>query len=245
MKLLLTYVNPSGFDEESKRLVKLQIDNSLELGWKKEDIVLITNFPYEYGGIKATLVNKGYCEFEKEGSKVFTIVHLFDLGFFEDNLLYWFHDLDAYQLEPITEAELELDGFDLGICDYTRARRWQFGSFFFKKTAEDIFRLTAQQMSPKYACPDEEALLFLTDNNINGITSRIKKLNGTYNFGMRRVDFCYERANKPLKVIHFHPYHPRNNGLNTLAIAMYGRNRIGKPLMTERLKRLFNKYGYA
>lgn len=52
---------------------------------------------------------------------------------------------------------------------------------------------------------------------------------------MRLID-----AVKPLIVLHFHPNNPL---LNTLAIAMYGKNRINKPLMAERLISIFKKHG--
>ncbi len=39
MKNLLIYVNPQGFDLESEKLAKIQIENSLEIGWKPNDII--------------------------------------------------------------------------------------------------------------------------------------------------------------------------------------------------------------
>ena len=58
MKNLLVYVSPNKqFDDEHKILAKIQIDNSLDLGWKKEDIILATNFDYEYRGIKSVIVD--------------------------------------------------------------------------------------------------------------------------------------------------------------------------------------------
>ena len=246
MKNLLIYVNPNGcFDAESGNLVKIQIENSLGLGWKKDDILLITNFPYQYQEIKSIEVKGGYCPWQKEGSKITTIVHLFDIGFI-GNELYWCHDLDAYQLEPISEEELGLEGFDAGFNDYGRKPQWQLGSIFFKNKAEDIFREIASRMSPKldstrHLLYDEYVMLTMTNENFNNINNRIKRLNITYDFGMRKIELCYEKANKPLKVLHFHPHNPK---LNTLAIAMYGRNRIHKPLMNERLIKIFKKYGY-
>ena len=54
MKNLLIFISPAGgFPKEHEELTKMQIDNSLELGWKPEDILLVTNFDYEYRGIKA------------------------------------------------------------------------------------------------------------------------------------------------------------------------------------------------
>lgn len=175
-----------------------------------------------------------------------TLLHLFEIGFI-GNDLYWYHDLDAYQLEPISEEELGLENVDAGFCDYQRKQKWQMGSFFFKKSAESVFRAIAHKMGlikgeVKTGINDEDAMTYLTDNSVDNINSRIKRLNGRYDFGMRRVDYCYEKAIKPLKVLHFHPHNPI---INTLAIAMHGKNRINKPLMNERLIRIFNKYGYA
>lgn len=54
MKNLLIYIHPDrkfvgeSFSSETDVLPKIQIENSLKLGWKKEDILLVTNFPYEY-----------------------------------------------------------------------------------------------------------------------------------------------------------------------------------------------------
>ena len=39
-------------DEELFNSFKAQIDNSIERGWKKEDIIIGTNFDFEYKGIK-------------------------------------------------------------------------------------------------------------------------------------------------------------------------------------------------
>lgn len=248
MKNLLIYVNPGGFDPEFERLTKIQIDNSLELGWKPNDILLVTNFPYEYRGIRSMIVpiKKTYSTTKVDCShKILTLIYLFDVGFIQDNLLYWYHDSDAYQLEPISEQELELEAVEAGFCDYGRITKWQMGSFFFKKSAEHIFRTIDRRMKSAYALGrplnDENVMVELTNTNVDNINTKIKRLNGRYDFGMRRVDYCYAKAVKPLKILHFHPNSPL---MNTLAIAMYGKNRINKPLMNKRLIKIFNKYGY-
>lgn len=246
MKDLLIYINPNGFDEENEKLTKIQIDNSLELGWKEEDILLITNFEYEYNGVKAIVIDKGFCSFKKECTKIPTIVHLFDKNFFKDDL-YWCHDLDAYQLELITEDELGLEKFDAGLCDYGRKSTWQLGSIFFKKSAEDIFRENAKRFNPDLYVNgklvyDESIMVDMTNENFNNINTRIKRMNGTYDFGMRRIKLCYEKAIKPLKVLHFHP---QSKLLNTLGITMYGKNELGFPLLNKRIIKLFQKYGYS
>jgi len=238
MKNLLIYVHPNKkFDELNEKLVKIQIDNSLELEWAVEDIILVTNFPYEYRGVRSFVVDKGYCLFKDTATKATTIAHLFEIDFFED-YLYWAHDLDAFQLEPITEDELGLDGLDAGFNDYCRIPQWQLGSFFFKRTAKDILMAVGAGVRPGFH--DEFVLGKLTKENFNDVNSRIKRLNTTYDFGLRKIAECYEKANKPLKVLHFQPY---SKLLPTLDIAMYGKNRIKKPLMNERLIRIFERHG--
>lgn len=243
----MIYLNPDGFDPESSNLVRIQIENSLELGWPLEDIILVTDFPFEYEGVHSIIINKGFWSHEVTVTKVTGLMHLFDIGFISDKYLYWCHDLDAYQMHWITEEELGLDNFDLGLTDYCRKPVWQMGSFFLKKSSEDIFRANVALIKPgRHPITggrqnDETAMQALSESNTNNINVRAKRLNNTYNFGMREIALCYERAIKPLKVLHFHP---RNPIINTLAKAMYGRNQIGKPLMTERLIQLFHKFGY-
>lgn len=250
MKNLLIYINPDGFDPETEKLARIQIDNSLELGWKPEDIILVTNFPYEYNGIRAIVIGDDtFCPFYKEASKAFAIIRMFESGLIGDDI-YWFHDFDAYQLEPITEEELGLEDFEAGFCDHGRRPDWNTGSFFFKNSTEDLFRAMAARVKPglnkdRRHQHEQQALQDMTNEDANNINARIKRMNITYNFGMRRIELLYQLATKPIKVLHFHPYHPRNKGLDTLGIALRGKNRLGFPLMNKRLIKIFNRYGYS
>jgi len=251
MKNLLIYINPTEyFDKETTVLVKLQIENSLELGWKLEDLILVTNFPYEYMGVKAFIIGgENYCELFPQATKVDTIVHLFKIGFIGDDL-YWLHDLDSYQQEIITEEELGLEGLDLGLTDYGRKPRWNGGSTFLRKSAADIYQTLKDVMYAKNANyksgiwkNEEDVLMEMTKNNTNGINSRVKRLNYTYNFGVRKIKECYEKTSKPIKVLHFHPERIYWGKSRALDIIMYGKNSLEIPLMNKRLSILFKKYG--
>jgi len=248
MKNLLIYINPrKWFDKESEIFFKIQVDNSLELGWKHEDIIFVANFDYEYNGVKSLIVpDNVYCKGFEKSTKCNAVIYLFDNNLVNDDI-YWCHDLDAWQLEPISEKELDLDK-DAGFCDYGRKPLWQMGSYFFKNTSEDIFKEIASRVKPCYDIyrreqNEEYALLYLTDNNINGINDRIKRINNTYDFGMRKIELCYQKANKPLKVVHFYPYSEKKWKMNPIKIVMYGMNEINIPLMNERLIKIFKKYG--
>lgn len=76
-----------------RKLLDVQIENSLMLGWKPEDIVIIANFPYEHGGVSAKPAElNGSC---LRGSKVFALDFMFREGMVEPDAVYWAHDLDA------------------------------------------------------------------------------------------------------------------------------------------------------
>lgn len=260
MKNLLIYITSTKdflndvWKDETNILVKIQIDNSLEMGWRLEDIILVTNFPYEYNGVKSIVIgDENYCPFSVgTPSKINAIVDLFERGFIEDDL-YWFHDFDAFQL-----AELNVDIpknmialTRYGVCDPKKGLngRWSTGSLFFGNDTQDMFRWIKEAVY-KYQANEEVSLLALTRHNRHGILDRIKELNISYNFATRRRNIVvgYEIAEKPLKVIHFHPYDKRavyylRNKHDNVAVCIYGKNPMNKPLVTERLKKIFNQHG--
>jgi len=200
MKNLLVYINPlNEFNFENSIYVKLQIDNSL-LYWDVKDILLVTNFPHEYNGVKSIIVPKDlYYERSPCVNKVNAIIYLLEHEMVND--LVWFHDTEAWQIAPLN---LELYA-ELGLTDYGWSRRWNGGSIFFRPSTIDIFKLLREDIYTR-KIDDERALLTLTENNYNNINKRIQRLNITYNLGKRRVEQNIAVADKPVRVVHFHPY---------------------------------------
>lgn len=237
IKNLLVYVTPDKkFNAECSLLAKVQIDNALNLG-QKDDIILVTNFPYEYNGVESIIVtNDNYCAVRPRSIKTSIISHLIDQGIVEKGKIYWNHDFDAFQNNLIEESELGLEAVDIGLTDYGWKSRWCMGSFFFKDNAKDIFKLTKEIIFKDVE--DEAAMTELTEKNINNINERTRRLNITYNYGMKRIDKNYKIATKPVKVLHFHPSKPR-----LLDIFMYGKSEIGIPLMSDRLREIFSHHG--
>src|SRR5512147_539180 len=87
---------------EAEALAKIQIDNSLELGWNRENILLATNFDWGHNGVNSLVVSdSAICPHSITAGKINVILELFDKGIIDGNL-FWFHDLDAFQLEPIS-----------------------------------------------------------------------------------------------------------------------------------------------
>ena len=273
MKNLLIYISPTkdfthkNWENENEILVKLQIDNSLDLGWRREDILLVTNFPYQYNGVNAWVIgDENYCDFCPPASKINAIISLFKMGLIGDDL-YWFHDFDAFQQESIVEKELNLEVADMGLTPYGNISRWSTGIIFFKKESMDIFNWI-REIVYKYETDEERAAWALTGHDvkrspnshdiikgysskdipgIENINKRVKKMNLTYNFSIRNrsVRMCYGLSGKPLKIIHFHPFDKRlgDLGKTPLEVCMYGQNKMDKVLMSEGLIKIFKKYG--
>lgn len=258
----MIFINPSGsFTKEAGVLIKIQIDNSLDLGWKKNDIILATNFEYEYHGIKSVIVSgANFTPFYVQGSKHKTVLELINRGCIKDGEFYWLHDLDCYQSEPLRESELKMDGADMAMTDYGRIKRLNAGSIFFKKSAQDIFKGMAQTESI-LKIGDEQALMILMSGieadrrgiiyekeiikkipKIRNINKRIKRINISYNFTYFDLRYCYQTAIKPIKIVHFHPWAGYLFIDKLLDYYMYGKNELGTVLMSERLIKIFNSH---
>jgi hypothetical protein len=267
MKNLFIYINPTrNFNKKWGILAKIQIDNSLDLGWKKEDILFVTNFPYKYNGIKSLVVgDENYCEVFPPSTKTTTILNLMKNGVIGKGI-YWAHDLDAYQLVKITESEVGMNNVDMALTDYGRMPRWTGGSVFFKKSAQDIYQ-HMRNIIYKHNINEENALMSITRDNlrwtmrsrrarrrnppiptgikgIESIKKRIKKLNITYNFTGLNLRPCFKMVIKPIKVAHFHPFEGiRQLGVKNSFEFFSGENKIVTPLITKRLIKIFNQHG--
>ncbi len=284
MKNLQIYIHPRhDFGAEEKVNIRIHIDNSLDLGWKKKDILLITNFPYEYNGVKAIVVgDENYCAALPTRSKINaivdvfiisplihiypinTIVDLFNKQAIDPNELYFYHDIDSFQNEVITDSEVdaELGKADLGLTDKGRMPQWNSGTIFFRPSAADIFN-QVKEVAYKYNATDEEAFMVLYTNNLLWATEpggptgdsflpanipgmekageRIKKINISYNFRRWNLRSTYGMAVKPIRIVQFHPF-PEPD-INEVDFFMYGKNKINTVLMPERLIKIFHHHG--
>lgn len=247
MKNVLIYVSPEKkFSAEDSTLVKIQLDNSFDLGWKKEDILLVTDFPYSYNGVTAQVITKDvYYPFDLNASKIPALLELFANGTINDGQLYWCHDLDAYENFKIEESELGLENVDVGFTHYFYKPQWMGSSFFFKKSSRDIFELLDSTIQKRRyrGRNNEKNLTWLIDTGAIDM-HRVKKMNVTYNIMKRCLRTVYREAQKPLKVLHFRPSNYDTLMPDTaLNMFMYGKNSLRKPLMDDRLIAIFRHHG--
>ena len=235
MKNLLIYINPNGISKNADTLAKMQIENMLELGWKKEDIIFITNFPYEYMGVKSFEVDDSYFFAPDPASlKCFAISKLFENNLIFKDDLYWMHDMDHFQQLPFTEKEITdlMGDCDFALCDYGRRYKFNCGSIFFRKSAGDIFKkirdIMIEERKENPRCEEERALMILFDNNkawayrssigaenepvsagrtdTAEIKKRIKRMPITYNFADYNFVSCWRMCDGKPKTAHFNPF---------------------------------------
>lgn len=242
MKNLVVFITPQKqFFSEYADLVKVWVDNSFDLGWKLEDMLLVTNFAFRYNGVKSTRVhNEHFCETRPRSIKTSIVPYLVDTGIVAEGELVWNHDTDAFQMNRFNGIEDELKGLDLGLTDYGWKSRWCMGSYFFKASAKDLFELAAPVIHQDVE--DETVFLDLEARDANGFSRRHKRLNITYNFGMRKVEHNYGIAEKPLRVVHFHPTYKL---VRTWDVFVLGKNGLNMPLVDERLIGVFRHHGIS
>jgi hypothetical protein len=241
MKNIIAYINPSKtLDILTAKEIGIQIDNSLDLGWKREDIWVVTNFPYEYKGVKSIVVGDDafYTPFPKN-SKITATLKLFDMGLIGDEL-YWLHDVDAYQVSNFTEEEVALGKCDMGVCNYGRVSMWAAGTMFFYKSGEDIFRAIIKYCDEtRYIKSEQKALRYLVGNSLDPsetghpMAGRVKLMNISYNFCTGNMRSKWRDAIKPLKIVHFHAIP------EMIDVFVGTENRIGKDFVTDRFRKFF------
>lgn len=254
MKNILIYISPThSFNNprqdltsnDAEVLAKIQIENSLGLGWKKEDILLITNFEFRYGEFAATVLKDiEFFERKPQATKINAILKMFELKIVKKNELYWFHDLDAFQLEQFKADEIKLKNNEIAVTDFSGGKKFagkdrlSGGVIFFKSEAEDIFLGIKKIMYSKHI-DEEEALGLLVQQN-EQIQKRVKKLNSSYNFIGFKLKSAYAKAIKPLRVAHFHPLADIKGLKIKYALNFFmGENEIHTPLITQQLIKLF------
>jgi hypothetical protein len=209
-----------------KTFIKAQIENSVELGWTTEDIILLTNFDYEFMGVKAKAVSLNHSCLT--GSKMFAVYALFKDGSLKDEI--WVHDLDAWQNVWFDCPEFK----DVGICEYSRPT-FNGGSVFYKPSARDITEAIVSVLRANREAREEPTI----DKVLRACTykHRVTVLNPTYNVGCSGFVERYLKSHKPIHVCHFHPH-------NRIAVETHllDRNGLNVKSVGRRLERLIRKY---
>jgi len=214
-------------DQKIQTLLKAQIENSIEVGWSRSDIIVLSNFEFEYMGVRPILTDLN--KFCWTGSKMFGMKYLMDNNLVSDGII-WARDLDAWQGVWFEEPDVA----DVGASYYSRPT-FNGGSVFWRLSAKDIVDDIVDRLVQDKSKREEPTLneVFKSEQ----YSSRVTVLNCTYNVGCSGYVPRYERSIKPIRVYHFHPY-------NRIAWETHclDRNGLGEKGLNIRLEKLIRRH---
>jgi len=174
-------------------LLKAQIENSIQIGWEAENLCIISNFDFEFMGVKSIKaeLNK-HCW---TGSKMFAL-QWFMNNVEMDNGVIWSADTDIWQNVSFDEPDFK----DVGITTYS-SPKFNGGSVFWRESAKDIVDRIVGILE-KGEEKEEPTI-----NNLlkKEFSDRVTVLNTTYNVGCSGFFPRIYKAEKPIKVCHLNP----------------------------------------
>jgi len=187
--------------------LQAQIDNSLEFGWNPSDLIIITNFEFEYKNVK-NIFPTNLCDYNIWANKFYISKELLE-KYFKDDI--WLHDYDVWQIDNFQFPKF--NGMFAG-CLYDDSHpNWNGGSFFFTKNSlplltyiQEYYELNRHIISkmddgrgPKWF---SDELVVSELRRIPEITNLFYTLSPQYNLGMTLFNTRYKCATKPIKMIH-------------------------------------------
>jgi len=186
-------------DEELSKLFQAQIDNSLHYGWHPDDIILGTNFDFEYKGVKSHHLSD-ICEFNIFNNKWYGMLELMKLGILNDD--FWFHDQDNWQ---VNHFDFPTFPGEVAACIYVNTPEWNTGSVFVKHSALEILEYIVESMklNPIEYQSDENWISFL--RNQSEVSNFLSSVNTEYCVGYTFFNERFNVANKPVKVLGYMP----------------------------------------
>jgi hypothetical protein len=99
MKNLIAYhLGTPSRKAEIETYLRLQVENSLQLGWRPEDVIVKTNFPFSHLGVESSSFE---CEGKATFSKWYAIRDVLSSGH-----PVWNHDHDGWQLHAFPSASI-------------------------------------------------------------------------------------------------------------------------------------------
>lgn len=186
-------------NEELFRYFRSQIDNSLRLGWAPEDIILGTNFEFEYNGVKSHLLTN-VCEWSGFNNFWYGALELVQKGIVTGK--FWLHDHDSWQVAPMEFPEF--NGEVAGI-EYVGTQEWNCGSIYFNNNGPILNNIvdTLELNKAAKVSSDEVIISYLRRHPFT--KDRMTSINQRWNVGLTHSDLRLAKAIKPIIVLSFKP----------------------------------------
>jgi len=222
--MVLNHRPTSRFTVESLELLaKVQIENSIDLGWRPKDILLFSNVDIDYLGVKS--IKTDLNDFCLTGSKMFAVQHALK----DHDDIIWAHDLDAWQNVWFYPPKFK----DVGIACYSN-KKLNGGSVFWKRSSADMVDEVVKSLRENNESREEPTLNKILKQN--QFKDRTTVINHTFNVGCSGYAVRYDKALKPIHVCHLHP-------TNFIAWETHVLDRSGMgTTLTPRLEKLLRTY---
>jgi len=211
---------------------RAQVDNSLRFGWKKEDIIIGTNFDFEHNGVK-NIKLKNICTTNIFNNKWYGMLELMNNGYIDDD--FWFHDQDSWQVSKVEFPEFV---GEIGGCTYVYTPEWNTCSMFLKQTSVSIVEYIVEFMKIN------DNTNFYSDENYisllrggSPIQDYLTTLNNKFNVGLTHMEKRYQAAEKPVCALGFQPHVQ-----SSWDVFIEGKNDLDLKLIDNEMIKLFKTY---
>lgn len=178
-----------GLSKHILNLLEIQIQNSLNFGWKPHQLLLASNLSQHSFSCENCLI-----DFSKYGNinpTVYKWVGIYEILKKYPNETIIYHDCDCYQIAPFIEPKID----KIGMARYYKRYNTGFIIINYKglPIVENILNIAKQ--NPNLV---DEKVVKQLNNDI------ITQLNSRYNVGVTAFSRRYESAIKPVLFIHAH-----------------------------------------
>ena len=211
---------------------RAQVDNSLRFGWKKEDIIIGTNFDFEHNGVK-NIKLENICTTNIFNNKWYGMLELMNNGYIDDD--FWFHDQDSWQVSKVEFPEFV---GEIGGCTYVYTPEWNTCSMFLKQTSVSIVEYIVEFMKIN------DNTNFYSDENYisllrggSPIQDYLTTLNNKFNVGLTHMEKRYQAAEKPVCALGFQPHVQ-----SSWDVFIEGKNDLNLKLIDNEMIKLFKTY---
>lgn len=215
-------------DDLVYKYLRAQIDNSLRLGWAKDDIIIGSNFDFEYNGVKS-VTTKDICTYNIFCNKWYGLRELVKEEVLQEE--FWFHDQDSWQIERF---EFPFFLGDIAACEYVFTDEWNTSSVFVN---EDSFQTLSSivdimdEHSGHKVDSDENYISHI--RKATSLRDRLTTIPNEYNVGKTKFESRYGNANLPVYICGFKPH------IKDDCVVFEGKNDFDVNLIDEDLKRIF------
>lgn len=191
-------------NDELENYLKAQIDNSLRYGWCVDDIIIGTNFDFEYKGIKNHHLHN-ICDWSGFNNFWYGALELVKRGVIDSN--FWLHDHDSWQINTL---EFPKFNGDVAGVEYGGTNEWNCGSIYFNDNSENTLQYIVDTLEEnKNVNVSSDEVIIASLRRHSPIKNLFVSINSRWNIGLTHYHHRLKNAIPPYQVFSFKPHLPQ------------------------------------